>query len=75
MMNNQRYEQGIVFVIACLLLAASFVTAQESEKPPIKLGGAIGVNYVYGSYDEPHPRGTDIGQAELEIFRLNADLD
>ena len=75
MMNNQRYEQGIVFVIACLLLAASFVTAQESEKPPIKLGGAIGVNYVYGSYDEPHPRGTDIGRAELEIFRLNADLD
>ena len=75
MMNNQRYEQGIVFVIACLLLAASFVMAQDAEKPLIKLGGVIGVNYVYGSYDEPHPRGTDIGQAELELFRLNADLN
>ena len=56
-MNDQRYAQGFVLAIACLLLAASFVMAQESEKPPIKIGGAIGVNYVYGSYDDPHPRG------------------
>ena len=75
MRNRPRYECCFVLVVACLLVAASLVMAQESEKPPIKLGGAIGVNYVYGSYDEPHPRGTDIGRAELEIFRLNADLD
>ena len=74
MMNNQRYEQGIVFVIACLLLADSFVMAQESEKPPIKLGGAIGVNYTYGSYDTGD-RGEGIGGVDLDVFRLNADLD
>ena len=74
MMDNQRYERGFGLAIACLLLAASFVMAQESEKSPIKIGGAFGVNYVYGSYDDPHPRGDDIGQVELEMFRLNADL-
>ena len=74
MMNNQKYAQGFILVVACLLLAASLGMAQESQKPPIKIGGVIGVNYVYGSYDEPHPRGTDIGRAELELFRLNADL-
>ena len=75
MRNCSRYKYQFALVVTCLLVAASLVMAQESEKPPIKLGGAIGVNYVYGSYDEPHPRGTDIGRAELEIFRLNADLD
>ena len=74
MMNNQRYEQGIVFVIACLLLAASLVMAQESEKPPIKLGGAIGVNYMYGDYEDD-PRGEGAGVARFDVFRLNADLD
>ena len=74
MMNNQRYAQGFVFAIACLLLVASFVMAQESEKSPIKIGGAIGVNYVYGSYDDD-PRGEGIGKAGFELFRLNADLD
>ena len=36
------------------------------------------VNYVYGTYgseDNPHRRGEKIGDVDLEIFRLNADLD
>ena len=74
-MNNQRYAQGLVLAIACLLLAASLVMAQESQKPPIKLGGVIGVNYAYGSYDDPDRRGEGIGDVDLELFRLNADLD
>ncbi len=73
-MNNQRYAQSLVLVVACLLLAASLVMAQESEKPPIKLGGAIGVNYASGSYDDT-PRGEGIGGFDLDIFRLNADLN
>ena len=75
-MNTRRFLRGFALLTICLLLAAAHATAQDAEKPPfIKFGGAIGVNYVYGSYDEPHPRGTDIGRAELEIFRLNADLN
>ena len=74
MMNNQRYERGFGLAIACLLLAASFVMAQESEKNPIKIGGAIGVTHAYGSYDKD-PRGEGIGGIDLDIFRLNVDLD
>ena len=36
------------------------------------------VNYAYGTYgdaDNPHRRGERIGDADLEVFRLNADLD
>lgn len=36
------------------------------------------VNYVYGVYgddDTPHPRGKKIGDVDLEIFRLNVDID
>lgn len=36
------------------------------------------VNYAYGAYgneENPHPRGEKIGDVDLEIFRLNADLD
>ena len=73
MMNCQRYGWGFVLAIACLLLAASLVVAQEAEKPPIKLGGAIGVNLIYGDYDGP--RGEGAGDVRLDIFRLNADLD
>jgi hypothetical protein len=74
MMSNQRYERGFGLAIACLLLAASFVMAQESEKNPIKIGGAIGVTHAYGSYDKD-PRGEGIGGIDLDIFRLNVDLD
>ena len=73
-MDDQRYAQGFVLVIACLLVAASVVMAQEPEKNPIKIGGAIGVNFIYGDYDDD-PRGEGVGVARLDVFRLNADLD
>ena len=58
--------------------AAEAVEAAERKKSPIKVGGAMRVNYAYGAYgdaDNPHPRGEKIGDVDLEIFRLNADLD
>ena len=57
---------------------AEAVEAVEPKKSPIKIGGAMRVNYAYGTYgddDNPHPRGEKIGDVDLEIFRLNADLD
>ena len=80
------------FGIAFLLIVSSFAMAEtdtteetgeavepaEPKKSPIKVGGAMRVNYVYGTYgddDNPHPRGEKIGDVDLEIFRLNADLD
>ena len=58
--------------------AAEAVEAAEPKKSPIKIGGAMRVNYAYGAYgdeENPHPRGEKIGDVDLEIFRLNADLD
>ena len=72
-MNDQRYARGLVLVIVCLLIAASVVMAQEPEKSPIKIGGAIGVNLLYGDYDDL--RGEGVGDVRLDVFRLNADLD
>ena len=78
------------FGFALLLIIASFAIADTTEetteaveapapkKSPIKIGGAMRVNYVYGAYgseESPHPRGEKIGDVDLEIFRLNADLD
>ncbi len=80
------------FGIAFLLIVSSFAMAgtdtteetaeavepAEPKKSPIKVGGAMRVNYVYGTYgdeDNPHPRGEKIGDVDLEIFRLNADID
>ena len=79
------------FVIAFLLIVSPSVMATdtteetaeavevaEPKKSPIKVGGAMRVNYAYGSYgseDSPHRRGEKIGDVDLEIFRLNADLD
>ena len=58
--------------------AAEVVEAVEPKKSPIKVGGAMRVNYAYGTYgseDSPHRRGEKIGDVDLEIFRLNADID
>ena len=58
--------------------AAETVEAAEPKKSPIKVGGAMRVNYAYGAYgdeENPHPRGEKIGDVDLEIFRLNADID
>ncbi len=85
--NSWKYQYlfGLVItlLLLCIPLANSDTTeeaneAAEVKKSPIKIGGAMRVNYVYGSYgneENPHPRGEDIGDVDLEIFRLNADID
>ena len=78
-MRNKGYKRIFSLGIAVLLFASQWMAyAQEEKKSLIKVGGAMRVNYVYGSYgdaDNPHRRGEKIGDADLEIFRLNADLN
>ena len=89
-MGHKRVLFMFGFGIALLLIISSFTVADTTEeaaeavetpapkKSPIKIGGAMRVNYAYGAYgneDNPHPRGEKIGDVDLEIFRLNADLD
>ena len=89
-MKNRKYQSIFGFSIVLLLLISlsviagtteettEAVEAAEPKKSPIKVGGAMRVNYVYGTYgseDNPHRRGEKIGDVDLEIFRLNADLD
>ena len=89
-MKNKKHQHIFGFSIALLLIIFSFASADTTEettevveapapkKSPIKVGGAMRVNYAYGSYgseDNPHRRGEKIGDVDLEIFRLNADLD
>ena len=72
------------FSVAFLLIAvaaiadtteetAEAVDAVEAKKSPIKIGGAMRANYVYGTYTDG--RGDGIGDVDLEILRINADLD
>ena len=71
-----RYTLGLG--LAVLLLASPFTSLAEEKKSPVKIGGALRVGYAYGSYgteENPHRRGENIGDADLEIFRLNADLN
>ena len=78
-MRNKGYKRIFSLGIAILLFASQWMAyAQEEKKSLIKVGGAMRVNYVYGSYgdaDNPHRRGEKIGDVDLEIFRLNADLN
>ena len=75
------------FIIAFLLIVSPFamaadtteetaeaVEAVEPKKSPIKVGGAMRINYIRGSYVN-QGRGEKIGDVDIEIFRLNADLD
>ena len=88
--KHREYPRILGFGIAILLIVAPFAMADTTEdteetvegpapkKSPIKVGGAMRVNYAYGAYgdaENPHPRGEKIGDVDLEIFRLNADLD
>lgn len=45
----------------------------EPKKSPIRIGGAMRANHVYGDYSGP--RGENIGNPDLELLRLNVDLD
>ena len=86
-MKNMRYKGTLSLGIAVLLFASQWVALAEDKKSPIKIGGAMRVGWARGSYtsvynDESsiggvnsHPRSRKIGDVDLEIFRLNADLD
>ena len=52
--------------------AASYEPA-EPKKSPIRIGGAMRSNHVYGDYSGR--RGENIGNSEFELLRLNVDLD
>ena len=76
-MKVRGYRYTLVIGIAVLLFASQLAALAEDKKSPIKIGGAMRVNYVYGTYgteDNPHRRGEKIGDVDLEIFRLNADI-
>ena len=50
------------------------------KKSPFTVGGAMGVNWVYGDYRDnttrrPTRRSDKIGDIDLEMFRFHADLD
>ncbi len=50
------------------------------RKKPLSVGGALGVNYVYGDYRDndtrrPTRRGDKIGDVDLELLRFHADLE
>ena len=53
--------------------AETIVEEEAEKKSPIVIGGALRGNYVYGSYEDG--RGEDFGDVDLEIIRLNADID
>ena len=83
--KNRKYQYFFGVGIVLLLIVTSFavadtteetaeaVEAVEPKKSPIKIGGAMRANYVYGTYTDG--RGDDNGDVDLEILRVNADLD
>ena len=72
-MRNKGYKRIFSLGIAVLLFASQWMAyAQEEKKSPIKVGGAMRTNYIYGSYTD---RRGEEGDIKLEMFRLNADLN
>ena len=79
-----RYGNVLGIFILMLLSVSSFSLAGASEnveiiaeeevkkKSPIKIGGAMRANYVYGTYTDG--RGDDNGDVDLEILRVNQTL-
>ena len=77
-MKVRGYRDALGLGLMVLLLASPLALLAEEKKSPVKIGGALRVGYAYGSYgteESPHRRGENIGDADLEIFRLNADLN
>ena len=72
-MKNRGYKRIFSFIIVGLLFVLQSTVLAEEKKSPLKIGGALRVGWAYGSYDGR--RGEKIGDVDLEIFRLNADLD
>ena len=72
-MKNRGYKRILILGIVALLFASQLVAIAEEKKSPIKIGGAMRMNYIRGSYTDH--RGEKIGDVALEIFRLNADIN
>ena len=80
--KNIKFQPLLTFCIVFFLLILPFAMADttaensaevEPKKSPIKIGGAMRANYVYGTYTDG--RGDDNGDVDLELLRVNADLD
>lgn len=75
-MDDARCKRGLSLVVACLLIAASLVMAEASDKRAIQIGGAIGAHDAYeGHGDDESRRVERLGAVDSDLFRLNADLD
>ena len=66
-------SQNIGIVALCLGLFLMTVGEATAEDSPIRVGGALGLNWAYGDYTGD--RGENLGAMRLEVFRLDADLD
>lgn len=81
-MHAHRIPPGTAAVMRCCQAVVCVIllnSSPASANPgPIRVGGAIRANYVFGSYSEDGPlarRSAGIGTIELDTFRLNADID
>ncbi|MCY3856584.1 MAG: hypothetical protein OXI73_17035 [Rhodospirillales bacterium] len=74
-MPEAKTGKSLSIGIAALCLALSMVLAGKAtaEDSPIKVGGALGLNWIYGDYTDD--RGDNIGSMRLEVFRIDADLN
>ncbi len=95
--KNSKFQPLLTFCTAFFLIALPFAVADttaensaevEPKKSPIKIGGAMRANYVYGTYEdrtrydssgqpylEDDGRGANFGDVDLELLRLNVNLD
>ena len=73
-MKNQVHKRIFSLGIVGLLFVSQLVAHAEDKKSPIKVGGAMRTNYVYGTYTDDG-RSEKIGDIAFEMFRLNADLN
>ena len=54
------------------------VASEEPAAPkesPIKIGGAMRANWAYGDYADTNRRSKEIGDVDLELLRLDVDID
>ena len=63
----------IGIIALCLALSMTLAGKATAEDSPVQVGGALGLNWVYGDYTDD--RGDNLGAMRLEIFRVNADLN
>ena len=63
--TGQRHAQYPLLVLVCNLVAASVAAAHEGDAPPVKIGGAIGVNLFYGDFDDARSEGVGVAGFDL----------